>query len=150
MRYCCPHLGAILQKMLNISIRKMCFKNSWGLLTPYGNIDEVNIGPGNGLLPDSIKPLPEQMLTYLQQGPATFFWQQFYIKYINHQSQKIARKWPKFSFQFPRGQWVNYINHKYNLGHEIQVTTSITVINISWRLSWSADKTQPQPTLTIC
>ena len=28
----------------------------------------VNIGPGNGLLPDDTKPLPEPMLTYHQLG----------------------------------------------------------------------------------
>ena len=28
----------------------------------------VNIGSGNGLLPDGTKPLPEQMLTYHQWG----------------------------------------------------------------------------------
>ena len=28
----------------------------------------VNIGSGNGLLPDGTKPLPERMLTYHQQG----------------------------------------------------------------------------------
>ena len=29
----------------------------------------VNIGSGNGLVPDSIKPLPEPMLTYFQIEP---------------------------------------------------------------------------------
>ena len=33
----------------------------FGLVTPYG--DRVNIGSGNGLLPDGTKPLPEPMLT---------------------------------------------------------------------------------------
>ena len=33
---------------------------------PYGNIDLVNTGLSNGLLPDSTKPLPEPMLTYHQ------------------------------------------------------------------------------------
>ena len=28
----------------------------------------VNIGPGNGLVPDGTKPLPEPMLTYHQWG----------------------------------------------------------------------------------
>ena len=28
-----------------------------GLLTPYGNVNQVNIGSGNGLLPDGTKPL---------------------------------------------------------------------------------------------
>ena len=31
----------------------------------------VNIGSGNGLLPDGTKPLPEPMLTYLQISPMT-------------------------------------------------------------------------------
>ena len=32
-------------------------------MTPYGDINWVNIGSGNGLLPDGTKPLPEPMLT---------------------------------------------------------------------------------------
>ena len=32
----------------------------------------VNIGSGNGLLPDGTKPLPEPMLTYHQCSPSTF------------------------------------------------------------------------------
>ena len=32
----------------------------------------VNIGPGNGLLPDGTEPLPEPMLTYHQWLPVTF------------------------------------------------------------------------------
>ena len=31
----------------------------------------VNIGPGNGLLPDGTKPLPEPMLTYHKYRPVT-------------------------------------------------------------------------------
>ena len=31
----------------------------------------VNIGSGNGLLPDGTKPLPEPMLTYRKYGPVT-------------------------------------------------------------------------------
>ena len=42
------------------------------LMTPYGIT--VNIGSGNGLLPDGTKPLPEPMLTYHQEGPVTFIW----------------------------------------------------------------------------
>ena len=33
-----------------------------GLVTPYGDKVQVNIGSGNGLLPDGTKPLPEPML----------------------------------------------------------------------------------------
>ena len=35
----------------------------YGLVVPYGIIELVNVGSGNGLLPDSTSPLPEQMLT---------------------------------------------------------------------------------------
>ena len=41
----------------------------------------VNIGSGNGLLPDGTKPLPEPMLTY-QQSFVAFIWQQFYVKHL--------------------------------------------------------------------
>ena len=40
----------------------------------------VNIGSGNGLLPDGTKPLPEPMLTYHQSGPVAFTWGQFPMK----------------------------------------------------------------------
>ena len=32
----------------------------------------VNIGSGNGLLPDGTKPLPEPMLTFHNLSPVTF------------------------------------------------------------------------------
>ena len=35
-----------------------------GLVTPYDDTELVNIVSGNGFLPDSTKPLPDQMLTY--------------------------------------------------------------------------------------
>ena len=34
----------------------------------------VNIGSGNGLLPDGTKPLPEPMLTNDQLGAVAFTW----------------------------------------------------------------------------
>ena len=34
----------------------------WGLVKPYGDEDPGSIGSGNGLLPDSIKSLPEAMV----------------------------------------------------------------------------------------
>ena len=37
-----------------------------GLVMPCGNIDRVNTGSGNGLVPDSTKPLPAPMLTIHQ------------------------------------------------------------------------------------
>ena len=35
-----------------------------GLVMPYGDIDWVNIGLGNGLVPSGNKPLPKPMLTW--------------------------------------------------------------------------------------
>ena len=37
----------------------------------------VNIGPGNGLLPDDTKPLPEPMMTHHQEGLMAFILGQF-------------------------------------------------------------------------
>ena len=51
-----------------------------GLVTPYGDIIWVNIGSGNGLLPDGTKPLPEPMLTYHQSGLVAFTQWQFHTK----------------------------------------------------------------------
>ena len=68
----------------------------------------VNIGSGNGLLPDGTKPLPEPMLTDHQWSPVTFILGQFHKRCLNHQSLKSVWKLikSKISFKFPRGQWV--------------------------------------------
>ena len=52
----------------------------------------VNIGSGNGLLPEGTKPLPEPMLIYHQWGPLAFIWVQFYKRYFSHQSLKLVGK----------------------------------------------------------
>ena len=39
----------------------------------------VNIGSGNGLLPDGTKPLPEPMLTYHQCGSLALTWVKFHM-----------------------------------------------------------------------
>ena len=52
----------------------------------------VNIGSGNGLLPDGTKPLPEPMFTYHKYGPLTFIWGQFHKRYLSHWPQKSAWK----------------------------------------------------------
>ena len=41
----------------------------------------VNIGPGNGLLPDGTKPSPESMLTLSSMDSMAFTWQQFSRQY---------------------------------------------------------------------
>ena len=50
----------------------------------------VNIGSGNGLLPDGTKPLPEPMLTDHQWSPVTFILRQFHKRCLNHQSLKFV------------------------------------------------------------
>ena len=69
----------------------------------------VNIGSGNGLLPDDTKPLPEPMLTYHKYGPVTFIWGQLHQRCPSHQSQKsdsICLNKISFKFKSPKGQWV--------------------------------------------
>ena len=68
----------------------------------------VNIGSGNGLLPDGTKPLPEPMLTNHQWSPVTLISGQFHrdasaTNHLNLFQNYIA----DISFKFPRGQWVN-------------------------------------------
>ena len=48
----------------------------------------VNIGSGNGLLPDGTKPLPEPMLTDHQWSPVTFILRQFHKRYLIRQCLK--------------------------------------------------------------
>ena len=68
----------------------------------------VNIGSGNGLLPDFTKPLPETMLTDHQWNPVTFILGQFHKRCLNNQSLNFPLKitYLKFHSNFPRGQWV--------------------------------------------
>ena len=53
-------------------------------LTHCGLVTWVNIGSGNGLLPDCTKPLPEPMLTYHQWGSLAIIWGQFDKTYFKH------------------------------------------------------------------
>ena len=46
----------------------------------------VNIGSGNGLLPDGTKPLLKPMLTNHQWGLEAFTWEQLYWKYSKYLS----------------------------------------------------------------
>ena len=59
----------------------------------------VNIGSGNGLLPDGTKPLPEPMLTYHQKGWVTFIWGQVHKPSTTEIIWKI--KYLKFHSNFP-------------------------------------------------
>ena len=63
----------------------------------------VNIGSGNGLLPDGTKPLPEPVLTDHQWSPVTFILGQFYnrsqiLQPITEIHLKIT--YPKFHSNF--------------------------------------------------
>ena len=71
----------------------------------------VNIGSGNGLLPDSTKPLPEPMLTYHQWGPMKITWGKFHKRYFRHKSLKIAWKlrYLKFHANLPGANELNSV-----------------------------------------
>ena len=67
----------------------------------------VNIGSGNGLLPDSTKPLPEPMLTHHHQGHVAFIGGHYLEKIWRCQS--VKQDWKlhyRIAFRSPRGQWV--------------------------------------------
>ena len=67
--------------------RPFCIKCRWFCSGPKYSLKQiwVNIGPGNGLLPDGTKALPKPMLTYHQLGSAVFTRANFNWTY--------ARKW---------------------------------------------------------
>ena len=70
------------------SIQQATFTTTWHPVTEIW----VNLGPGNGLLPDGTKPLPEPMLTDHQWSPMTFILGQFQKRCLNHQSLKSVWK----------------------------------------------------------
>ena len=88
----------------------------------------VNIGLGNGLLPDSTKPLPEPILTYHESHSVTFMWWQFHRRYLSYWSSTNKLKffflnfihifqWPMIwiSFKVLSGWWVNFfLNQRWH------------------------------------
>ena len=73
---------------------------------PFDDTEWLNIGSGNGLLPDSTEPIPDRMLTYHQFGPTTLIHEQFHKSFVIHQLLKLVWKSPikKFHSNLP---WVN-------------------------------------------
>ena len=64
----------------------------YGQVTPYGVIELVNIGSGNGLVLSSTKPLPEPMMTYHQWGLVAFTCGQFHEKNSRYLSLTLISK----------------------------------------------------------
>ena len=86
------------------------------LVTPYGDRVLVNIGSGNGLLPDGTKPLPEPMLTNHHWNLVTFISGRFHKRCLNHQSLKFVWKLHNWNFnqisqgrQLERPQWALFL-----------------------------------------
>ena len=83
-------LGLYLNSLMpdNVHIYVSVNLTHWGLVTPFS---DIGLGQ-HWLRPDDIKPLPEPMLTYHQQGPVIFIWWQFHKRYIGHQWLKLMWK----------------------------------------------------------
>ena len=96
----------------------------------------VNIGSGNGLMPDGTKPLPEPVLTDHYWSPMTFILGQFHKKCLNHQSLKSVWNYiSKISFKFPRDQWVNTWRPE-QIADNLLPTFSIPWLLIPWLCTW--------------
>ena len=52
----------------------------------------INVGSGNGLLPDGNNPLPEPLLTYRHNAMTFTRWVFHNKRYLSHQSLKLAWK----------------------------------------------------------
>ena len=77
----------------------------------------VNIGSGNGLLPDGTKPLPEPMWTYHQQGLVQFTEGNLTSYNPSHQSLKLLWKFLILNFfQSSQGSlsqiWMKDVTYK--------------------------------------
>ena len=87
--------------------------------------NRVNIGPGNGLLPDGTKPLPETMLTYHQWSLVTITWAQFHKRYFSHHLLKLTWKLLfKNVIQTSRGPifWMITFRHRPQLNLSLACT----------------------------
>ena len=52
----------------------------------------VNLGSGNGLLPDGTKPLPEPMLTLHYWGSVAVIWEQLHSMHPSYYSEESVWK----------------------------------------------------------
>ena len=76
----------------------------------------VNIGSGNGSLPDGTKPLPEPMLTYLLLNPMKFIWGHYHKKIWRYQwKKKIEDSTFKIKSRYPRVNELMKYLMRYNL-----------------------------------
>ena len=74
---------------------------------------------GSTLVPDGTKPLPEPMLTYHQQGPVAFIWEQFHKETFQPLITKIGLKITQLIFQFnlPGANELNTFHAELFWGH---------------------------------
>ena len=90
----------------------------------------VKIAPGNGLLPDGTKPLPEPKLTYNQSGFVVFTSEQFCRKWSRYLS---LMSWILQQY-LPGGQWVNRVPGL----SAYQMATAAT-LDLQWYIQWSGN-----------
>ena len=102
----------------------------------------VNIGSGNGLLPDGTTPLPEPMLTDHQWSPMTLILGQIHKRCLNHESLKSVWKLHvlKFNSNLPGANELIFVTvHNYNVNiHDgvplitVQLTDPWTWQAVTW------------------
>ena len=67
----------------------------------------VNIGSGNGWLPDGTKPLPEPMLDLSSEGFCGILLRTISQGLLKVSGYEFEKDILKIIFKSPRGQWVN-------------------------------------------
>ena len=70
----------------SLCIMSMTVLTHCGLVMPYSDIIWVNIGSGNGLMPDGTKPLPEPMMISHLLPFVVLTWEQFHIECPSYNS----------------------------------------------------------------
>ena len=91
----------------------------------------VNIGSGNGLLPENSKPVPEPVLTDHQWVSEAFIWRQFHWKCSRYLSLI------KITVSSPRGHWVEgflFISHHHDM--KLIIMSHGLLIELSIHFKW--------------
>ena len=97
----CPITSQVTAFHLKFGYKLMPFACKWATAslthcdpeTPFGDKDRVNIGSGNGLLPDGTKALPHPMLTGHSWGILAITWGRFRMKCSRYLSLLCVWKW---------------------------------------------------------
>ena len=93
----------------------------------------VNIGSGNGMLPDGTKPLSEPMLTYVNWNKFKWNFHQNQMRSVTKMHFKMSAKWQPFSVLSMHyvwwcpGSWGHQVIIKYDINCKTYLEISLSL-----------------------